>query len=66
MNAPVRILIADDEAPARDRLRRLLVEIGDCECVGEAANGADARKHDNRARPRSTSSRTAKTQRASR
>lgn len=35
-------MIVDDEAPARDRLRRLLEEIGDCECVGEAANGRDA------------------------
>jgi two-component system response regulator AlgR len=42
MTAPVKILLVDDEAPARDRLRRLLAEIGNCECVGEAANGREA------------------------
>jgi two-component system, LytTR family, response regulator AlgR len=38
----MRVLIVDDEAPARDRLKRLLAEIGDCECVGEAADGRAA------------------------
>ena len=35
----LRVLIADDEAPARVRLRALLAEIGDAELVGEAADG---------------------------
>lgn len=45
MNAPLRILIVDDEAPARNRLRDLL---GDCApalpttLVGEAGNGVQA------------------------
>lgn len=38
----VRTLIVDDEAPARDRLRRLLKEHADVECVGEATSGLDA------------------------
>lgn len=39
----MRVLIADDEAPARERLRRLLGEIGaPWRLVGEAADGADA------------------------
>lgn len=38
----MRVLITDDEAPARERLRRLLGEFADVELVGEAANGADA------------------------
>jgi two-component system, LytTR family, response regulator len=38
----IRALIVDDEGPARDRLRRLLAEVGDVEVVGEAANGEDA------------------------
>jgi two-component system response regulator AlgR len=38
----MRVLIVDDEAPARDRLRRLLSEIEDCEIAGEAGNGNDA------------------------
>ena len=37
-----RILIVDDEAPARDRLRRLLETVSGCRVCGEAANGADA------------------------
>lgn len=37
-----RVLIVDDEAPARDRLKRLLAEIGECEWVGEAADGREA------------------------
>ena len=37
-----RVLIVDDEAPARERLRRLLVELGDIEVIGEAANGSKA------------------------
>ncbi len=38
----MNVLIVDDEPPARERLRRLLGEIGDCEVVGEAGNGSDA------------------------
>ena len=39
----MRILIADDEAPARERLRSLVEEIGgDHRVVGEAANGQQA------------------------
>ncbi len=38
----MRILIVDDEPPARDRLRRLLGELEDCEVAGEAENGNDA------------------------
>lgn len=38
----MRVLIVDDEPPARDRLRRLLNEIEDCEIAGEAGNGNDA------------------------
>jgi two-component system response regulator AlgR len=38
MNA-TRILIADDEAPARARLRRLVEELDHCEVVGEAGHG---------------------------
>jgi two-component system, LytTR family, response regulator AlgR len=35
----LKVLIVDDELPARERLRSLLVEIPDAEVVGEAANG---------------------------
>jgi two-component system response regulator AlgR len=38
----MRVLIADDEAPARERLRSLLTEIPDIEVVGEAVNGEQA------------------------
>ena len=38
----VRVLIADDEAPARAKLRRLLAAESDVDVVAEAANGADA------------------------
>jgi two-component system response regulator AlgR len=38
----MRILIIDDEPPARDRLRRLIEEVDGCECVGEGGNGQDA------------------------
>jgi two-component system response regulator AlgR len=37
-----KVLIADDEAPARSRMRRLLDELTDYEVVGEAANGSEA------------------------
>ncbi len=38
----VRVLIVDDEAPARERLRSLLTEIGEVEVAGEASNGEQA------------------------
>jgi len=38
----MRILIVDDEAPARARLRALLEEIGGASVVGEASDGARA------------------------
>jgi two-component system, LytTR family, response regulator len=38
----MRILIVDDEAPARARLRRLLAAIAGTEVVGEAADGEQA------------------------
>lgn len=38
----MNILIVDDEAPARARLRELLRDISDCTVVGEAANGREA------------------------
>jgi two-component system response regulator AlgR len=39
----MNILLVDDEAPARERLRRLIGELdGDYTVVGEAANGHDA------------------------
>lgn len=38
----MKILIADDEALARARLRRLVEELPDCTVVGEAENGREA------------------------
>jgi two-component system, LytTR family, response regulator AlgR len=38
----VRVLIVDDEPPARERLRHLLTEIPEAECVGEAGSGEEA------------------------
>ncbi len=38
----MRVLNADDEAPARERLRSLLAEIPDMEVVAEAVNGEQA------------------------
>jgi len=42
MSAPLRVVIADDERPARAFLARLLKECGDVELVGEARGGAEA------------------------
>lgn len=36
------VLIVDDEAPARERLRSLLAELNDAEVIGEAADGTEA------------------------
>jgi two-component system, LytTR family, response regulator AlgR len=38
----LRILIVDDEPPARERLRSMLTETGEFEVVGEASNGEQA------------------------
>lgn len=38
----MKILIVDDEQPARERLRQILSEEADYEVVGEAANGTEA------------------------
>ncbi len=38
----LRLLIVDDEPPARDRLQRMVGEIDDCEVVGLAGNGQEA------------------------
>lgn len=38
----MKVLIVDDEPPARERLRSLLGEFADCEVAGEAGNGNDA------------------------
>ncbi len=37
-----RVLIVDDEPPARERLRRLVAELGDVEVAGEAGTGIQA------------------------
>jgi two-component system response regulator AlgR len=37
-----RVLIVDDEAPARERLASLIAESGQAEVVGQAANGEEA------------------------
>jgi two-component system response regulator AlgR len=39
---PLKVLIVDDEPPARERLRSVLAEIADVEVVGEAVNGHEA------------------------
>ncbi len=38
----MRVIIVDDEALARERLKRLLGELPECELSGEAANGHEA------------------------
>jgi two-component system response regulator AlgR len=38
----MKILIVDDEPPARDRLKRLVEEMEGCECAGEAGTGKEA------------------------
>ena len=40
----LRVLIVDDEAPARERLRSLLDELGNLDIAGEAATGEQALK----------------------
>ena len=38
----MKLIIVDDEPPARERLRRLLAEIEDWEVIAEAGNGEEA------------------------
>ena len=38
----MKVLVVDDEVPARARLRAMLGDIGGCEVCGEAANGHEA------------------------
>ncbi len=38
----IRVLIVDDEAPARSRLRRMLGDVAGVQIVGEAASGLEA------------------------
>jgi two-component system LytT family response regulator len=40
--SPIRVLVADDEAPARAKLRRLLAAEPDVEIVAEASDGEEA------------------------
>ena len=47
----IRVVIVEDEKPARDRLRRLLQEHADCTVVGEAADAASAAALIDRERP---------------
>jgi two-component system response regulator AlgR len=47
----LRVLIVDDEPPARARLRQMLAEMPDAECVGEAATGEEAVAMAEAARP---------------
>ncbi len=42
--AALKVLIVDDESPARERLRSMLAEIADIEVIGEAGNGHEALK----------------------
>lgn len=42
MSTPLKILIADDEGPARNRLKDLLEEIAQATIVAEAKNGKEA------------------------
>ena len=46
-----RVLVVDDEAPARERLRRLVDELEGYRVVAQAANGLDALEQVNRFRP---------------
>src|SRR5262245_8666011 len=48
---PIRVVIVEDEKPARDRLRRLLADQPDVELVGEATDAASAAALIDRERP---------------
>jgi two-component system response regulator AlgR len=45
------VLVVDDEAPARERLRRLVDELDGYDVIAEAGNGLEALEAVNRARP---------------
>ena len=47
----MRVLIVDDEPPARERLRQLVGDLAGCEAVGEAGNGEQALAMANSLRP---------------
>lgn len=47
----MRVLVVDDEAPARERLRQLLDDIDGFECLADAANGEEALAVINETRP---------------
>ena len=47
----MQVLIVDDEAPARERLKRLIQDIDGYEVAGEAANGMEAVQIFNRTQP---------------
>ena len=47
----MKVLIVDDEKPARDRLRQILADEDDYDVVGEAANGHEALAEAARVRP---------------
>lgn len=47
----LRVLIVDDEPPARERLRRLVAELEDCEIMAEMSNGLDALQFCNQSPP---------------
>ena len=47
----MRVLIVDDEPPARERLRRILEDAGSYEVAGEAGNGEEALEIAARVRP---------------
>jgi two-component system LytT family response regulator len=51
MNIPIRVLIVDDEAPARERLKRLLADIEGVELIGQAEGGVQAVEMVERERP---------------
>ncbi len=41
-SAKIRVLVVDDEQPARERLRQMLAAFDDLEIVGEAEDGEQA------------------------
>jgi two-component system LytT family response regulator len=51
MNMPIRVLIVDDEAPARERLKRLLADVEGVELISEAEGGVQAVEMIERERP---------------
>lgn len=47
----MKVLVVDDEAPARARLRQIIDDLDDYECAGEAATGDEALRMIGDARP---------------